>query len=222
MKQFKYLPLLMLIALLAAALAACLPRAQFALPQSPAATLDKVRTQAVATALAALTMAAYQPSTITETPTPEPTATSLPPSSTPIPTAAPTRVVTTPAVVYNAPTYTATPAQTDYLCSVEEIEPEAGKTVRVGADFDFVVRLKNTGVKGWLPGKILFVYTSGQKMQAKASMVLLTSKVSVDDEVNFTLDMVAPDAPGTYQTTWALQQPPLFFCPVHFKIVVTR
>jgi hypothetical protein len=229
MRHLKHLPILMLMLLIAISLSACLMQPPGGgLPVS--ATADKIRTQAVGTALAQLTLQALSAGGVAETPsaapspTPEPSDTPAPPTTVPTatPKAGPTSTASTSAAVYNPPTFTVTPAQTDYVCSVEEIEPAAGTTVKVGADFDFVVRLKNTGAKDWLPGKILFAYTSGQSMQTKAGLVPLTSRVPVDDTVNFTLDMRAPDAPGTYRTTWALLQPPLYFCPVHFQIVVTR
>ena len=188
---------------------------------------DRVRTQAVATAYAMLTAQASQ---LPETSSPQaaPSATPLPPTSSPSPTsAAPAATVWTATpttarpAVQDYPTFTATPAQIDYLCSVEEIEPEAGQTVKVGADFDAAVRLKNTGDKGWSAGKILLTYTSGQKMQTKASAVVLFSQVDVDGSAVFTIDMKAPDVPGTYKATWALMSAPLFFCPVHFQVVVT-
>jgi hypothetical protein len=213
---------------LALLLAGCAfgPGGNAQLPNS--ALTDRVRTQAVATAYAMLTVQASSamPIGAAATPTPEiaPSATALPPSATPLASATATRPAATSTAVQptapDYPTYTSTPAQTDYTCSVVEIEPEAGQTITHDAAFDMVVRIKNTGEKGWNPGKILLMYTSGQKMQTRTSAVPLTSQVDVDGDFVFTVDMQAPNAPGTYKTTWALLSGQLFFCPVHFQVVI--
>jgi hypothetical protein len=182
---------------------------------------DRLRTQAVATVYAGMTAQAGRAAT--EAPTSVPSATPLLPTATLNPS--PTSTTPVPQVTATWPDYptrTATPAQTDYTCAVEEIEPEPGETVKVEADFDLAVRVKNTGEKGWDPGKIMLVYTSGEKMQTKTNATVLTSQVDVDGSTVFTVDMHAPAAPGTYKTTWALMSGRLYFCPVHIQVVVVK
>ncbi len=188
-------------------------------------TADAIRTQAVATALAELATQAGRLDQPTATPVPSPTtapSATVPPLPilTPAPTQALPSATLPPARVY--PTYTATPAQTDFTCAVEEIEPATSETEKVGTQFDFNVRLKNSGQKSWQPGKILFMYTSGQKMQTKTSVVVLTSQIDVDGETVFSVPMAAPDTAGAYKTTWALYNGTLFFCPVHFQVAVSK
>jgi hypothetical protein len=215
---------------LAVLLAGCAPPGFDPGAQLPNTVLsDRIRTQAVATAYTMLTVQASKaaPGTAaTATPEMAPSATEPAPSATPRASATPDSPIVKPTssllAAADYPTYTSTPAQTDYTCSVVEIEPEAGKTFKTTTDFDLAVRIKNTGSLGWDAGKILLMYTSGQKMQTKTSAVVLTSQVDVDGDFVFRVDMQAPDAPGTYKTTWALASGPLFFCPVHFQVVVTK
>lgn len=217
---------LLLVILAALLLSACALSRFGPVPLQPTndAGANQIRTQAVATALAGLTAQPRRSSTPVEqtTPTPTSTVTPQPPAFTPTASPAPTRPAETQPAVIEYPTRTPTPSQTDYRCSIQEIEPEAAKKITVDADFDLVVRLKNTGELAWNPGKILFVYTSGEKMQSRTSAAVLTTQVDVDGEINFTVDMHAPDNPGVYKTTWALMSGPTYFCPVHFQVVVTK
>jgi hypothetical protein len=222
MKNFKFFGWMSLC--LAVLLASCAPpgfgpgSAQ-QLPNN--ALSDRLRTQAVATVYAGMTAQAGRPAT--DVPTLVPSATPLPPTVTPNPSPTPTAPAPQVTATWpDYPTRTATPAQSDYTCTVEEIEPEPGQTVKVEADFDLAVRIKNTGEKGWNPGKIMLVYTSGEKMQTKTNAAVLTSQVDVDGSTVFTVDMQAPAAPGTYKTTWALMSGRLYFCPVHIQVVVVK
>jgi len=183
---------------------------------APGLSEGDIRTQAVGTALAALTASAPSP-TRTATVTPQPTLTNtptaIPTEETPLP---PTRTL----AVWPTPTVTYTPAQTDFTCEIIEQSPgPEDDTFEPKADFDVSVRVKNTGDNNWHYTKVLFIYTNGKYMQQKDGPVLVPD-TDKSQQAHMVVDMEAPDTPGTYQTSYALIIGKLFFCPVHFTIKV--
>ncbi len=163
-------------------------------PQIFASTVSAARTEAVATAYAQLTEA------VTATPLPSDTPPATETSTvTPVPpTATSTRVI-----VY-APTYTLTPTEGPYQCSITSLSPKSGENLTQGVDFDLAVTLKNTGTKDWSTDTIDFRYLSGAKFQKKVNAIDLPENVDTGDSVDLVVDMVADTDTGTQDASWGL------------------
>ncbi len=179
-------------------------------PQIFASTVSAARTESVGTAFAQLTEA------VTATPlpsdTPQPTETS---TATPVPpTPTSTRVI-----VY-APTFTLTPTQTDYQCSITSLSPKSGESITKDADFDLAVTLKNTGTKEWSTDNVDFRYLSGTKFQKKVNAIDLPANVDTGDSIDLVVDMVASTDTGTHEASWGLVNGSTTFCTVNISVKV--
>jgi len=191
---------------------------------TPGLSEGDIRTQAVGTVLAAITASAPVPSqTASFTPQPSLTATqtAMPTENTPVP---PTR--TFPALP--TPTITYTPSQTGFSCEILDQDPGPdGDTFEPKAPFDVSVTLKNTGDNDWKatqihtpplpPSGTIFMFINGKYMQKGGGYVPHTDK---HHDAHLVIDMIAPDVPGTYVTSYSLLVNHLFFCPVSFTITV--
>jgi hypothetical protein len=187
------------------------PPLQAATAAGPSA--DEIRTQAASTVIAEFATA--QP-TRTSSPLPSPTLTiTLVPSPT---------FESTATEVYapDYPTRTWTPVQDNFRCRVDELQPAWDTTYPAEGTFDLHVELKNSGDEAWEAGRVQFTFTNGERMQKKTSAVGLVKRTEKGQVAQFTVDMVAPENPGTYDASWALQRGPLYFCIVHFQIIVNK
>ena len=75
-----------------------------------------------------------------------------------------------------------------------------------GEDFTKTWRLKNTGSCTWTSGYSL-VFDSGDAMGAPASTQLTTGTVAPGQEIDVSIDLTAPDDPGTYKGNFKLRNP---------------
>lgn len=154
------------------------------------------------------------PVVVTNTPVPPtPTATTVPA------TATATQVPTKTPVPATA-TATATPTLTTYQCSVVSSSPVSGTTMVYRYDFDGRWTFKNTGTEKWELGSVDFVYISGTKFQKYHDVVDISKTVAKGETVEFIVDMLSPDKPGTYTATWGLRRGTLIFCKVDLQIIV--
>jgi hypothetical protein len=186
---FKVSIMLIIIALLGSA---CnMPR------QSKTGTKTPNVTEAYQTVIARITEAAAQ--------TPQPT-------SAPIQTAAPTNTAqpsNIPPTATSVPATTAAPTSSVKLCD----QAEAGTPIDVtipddtvmqpGETFTKVWRLKNAGTCTWSKSYSIAVF-SGEPMDAPSS-VPLPKQIEPGGTVDISVDLVAPDSPGTYTGNWKLK-----------------
>ena len=180
------LQLFVWILILAVALSGC----NMPLGSQPAQSTISV-TQAYQTVESRLTQAALSKSTETATPPPATTAsaTALPATATP-------------------PALQVTPSPTG-ICNqavpgnpIDITVPDNTQMV-AGASYTKTWRLQNTGTCTWAKGYVA-AYFSGELMGARSS-VLLPNEVAPGQQVDISVDMVAPAAPGTYQGNWKLR-----------------
>ncbi|MDD5369117.1 MAG: NBR1-Ig-like domain-containing protein [Anaerolineaceae bacterium] len=75
--------------------------------------------------------------------------------------------------------------------------------LRPGEVFTKTWRLLNTGVCTWT-GEYSLVWFSGNQLKAPVQ-TFLSSRVEPGHGIDLSLDMQAPDLPGTYQSNWKLQ-----------------
>jgi hypothetical protein len=177
-------------------------------------TFDAVSTQAAQTVVANLTLNAPTATQVI------PTAT-LAPSNTPAPTdtSAPTN---TPTRVFIPWTQTPTPTQAAYSCTVTDLSPKSGSTLKVNEDFDGKWTVKNNGTKSWSSGNVDIRFISGTKFQTSKDAFDLGNDVAPNGTYTFTIDMKAPNSDGTYTTSWGIYLEDGSVCALNLSINVTK
>jgi hypothetical protein len=183
----------------------------------PKPTFDAISTQAVQTMAANLTLNAPTATPIPPTDTPAPTATNtIPaPTNTPAPTETPTRV-------FIPWTKTPTATQPVYNCTVTDVSPKSSDTITVDQEFDAKWSLKNSGVNTWSADNADFRYIDGTKLQSKSDLYDLSSDVAPNGTYTVTVDMKAPSSDGTYSTSWGLYLEDGTVCKLSLTINVTK
>jgi hypothetical protein len=205
-----------------AVILACVP--SFAAPAVPTVNPGAVNTFIAQTVRAAATQTAgampsatltpsLTPTRNTETPSPTVTATVLFILSTPTPIIVPTFTSVHP-ILGGSGT-----SADNYACQITKVSPPNGSVFSPRADFDVVWTVKNIGKKNWDRTDVNYIYLSGSKIH-KISGYDLPENVKVGNSVNLGVDMRAPKATGTYQTTWTMQVGSKEFCPMNFTLVV--
>jgi hypothetical protein len=170
--------LLMIIVLLTA----CAP-GQPAEPSPTPVDVEAIQTEAVQTVVAA----------VTQTAAALPTETPGLPTETPVPT---TTVTPTP-----EDTPTATPVICNNAIYVEDVTIPDETEVDAGQRFTKTWKVKNTGACDWTRAYNLR-YGYGERMGGLVTY--LTDIVPADDEVDISIQLVAPQRPGTYRGYWVL------------------
>lgn len=175
----------------------------------PTQDIPAIRTEAVKTVVAKLTIEAALQPTATLPPTTEPiviTATSEP-SATPepvivIPTATFTATVR-PATGGGGVVYpTATRRSGPDLAQMISQDPKDGTNFSAGAEFDGTWTFKNVGTSTWTTG-YEYRFAGGTNL-AKAKIYTLKRSVAPGDTITLATDMVAPAQGGRYTSYWEL------------------
>ena len=156
--------------------------------------------QATATQVTANIFATQMAATSTATPTPmavfTPTATSTPtPISTPTPARTPT------------PTPTDTPMPTPCLPDADllaDVTVPDGTNFVPGERFTKTWRVRSSGCVPW-PAGTTWVFVSGDQMGASDSIPM--PEIPLGDAFDISVEMIAPNAPGTYKGLWQMQGP---------------
>lgn len=175
----------------------------------PTPDIPAVRTEAVQTAVAKITIeAALNPSpTVEPSATPEPTATTAPAATeAPAPTAVPPTSVPTlrpstsgGGVVYPTATRRAGPDQAELVSQ----DPHDGTVFNPSAEFDGTWTFKNIGTSTWNTNYYYRV-SKGATNLAKADRYYLSQNVKPGESIRLVTDMVAPSAGGRTVTNWEL------------------
>jgi hypothetical protein len=118
------------------------------------------------------------------TTTATPTSTGTPQTATPTPTG----------------TVTVPPSACDKVQFISDVNYPDGTVVPPGATFTKTWRLKNVGTCPWTTSYQL-VFFSGQQMSAPASLAF-TQNVAVGQTYDFSVNMTAPTAAGSYRGYW--------------------
>lgn len=196
----KLLVILLLIFGLAILGACNMPSKAPPLDQSP----GMIHTVAAQTVAAQMTQAAagiqsgqqnQQPGQVQPSNTPiPPSATPIPPTNTPIPTNT------------NVPPPTATPIPCDHVdfgTPLDVTIPD-GTDLKPGETFKKTWRLVNGGTCTWTSGYHL-VFVSGDNMGSPASVQLTAGTVAPGQQIDVSVDLVAPNTPGTYRGYFKLR-----------------
>lgn len=215
------------IVALAAMLAGCATATPTLAPTAmattdPQPTLNAMGTQAAKTVVADLTKNAPSATPVTPTATLAPSATTAPsatlaPTRPVIPTALPTATVS---AVTITPLISSTPQA--YSCTITEVTPKSTDKFAPRADFDGKWIVKNTGSQTWDAQAVDIVYSSGTKMQKKTDSQDLTADVAANASLTVIVDMTAPDAVGTYTTTWLIVRGSQTLCTLNLTVNVAN
>ncbi|MEW5873125.1 MAG: NBR1-Ig-like domain-containing protein [Chloroflexota bacterium] len=136
--------------------------------------------------------------TATATVTPTETATATP-TLTPIATATPTASFT-PTATFPPPTITPLPC--DWVLFVKDVTVPDSTTFPAGSAFTKVWRLRNIGACTWTSSYTL-TFVSGDRMGGRAS-IPLGRVVLPGENVDLSVDLVAPSQAGHYRGYWML------------------
>ena len=97
--------------------------------------------------------------------------------------------------------------ETDEICNwarfVEDVTIEDRTVLEENESFTKVWRLENIGDCTWTTDYEVF-FTGGNRMEAPA-VIDLPETVAPGERIDITVDMVAPDSPGTYTGYWLLR-----------------
>ena len=142
--------------------------------------------------------------TATDTPTCTPVPTDTP-TATPTPTSTPTRTPKPTRTPTPTPTPTGTPTPTPCLPAaafVEDVTVPDGTNLGPGESFTKTWRMLSSGCAPWPPGTA-WILVSGDQMGAPASVPVPDTPLGSTADIS--VEMVAPDTPGTYKGTWQMQ-----------------
>lgn len=87
-------------------------------------------------------------------------------------------------------------------CTLLAINPLPALAPR--ADFDAVWTVQNTSYEDWNSRRFVFKYLGGAAMHKREDRINLPYTVQRGWYVDFAVDMLAPETPGWYTTTWGL------------------
>jgi hypothetical protein len=171
---------------------ACAP----ATPIEPTADVNAIRTSAAYTVVAefTLTAAAFSP-----TPQP-PTETSMPEQ----PTATATNEFTTDPTLAALGTPAALCDDYSFVLSTLDVTIPDGTPMTSGQQFVKTWKIKNAGICPWGNGYSL-IYSYGERMNGKP--VPLAAVIAPGDEVDVSVNFIAPSKPGEYAGYWQMVNP---------------
>ncbi|MEA3352062.1 MAG: NBR1-Ig-like domain-containing protein, partial [Chloroflexota bacterium] len=102
------------------------------------------------------------------------------------------------------PSSTKTPLPCNRVEFVEDVTIPDGTEIDAGDAFTKTWRLKNTGTCSWTSGYDL-IFDHGDSMGAPGSVSITSGTVASGSSVDVSVDLTAPDAPGTYRGDFLLR-----------------
>ena len=108
---------------------------------------------------------------------------------------------------------------TSSTCEVS-VSPALSTVMKPDYDFDAVWTVKNISGKTWELGTTDYKYVRGTELQKYEKFFDLNEVVKSGDSVKIRIDMLAPNAVGTYTTNWAVVQGSTIICNLPVTIIV--
>ena len=115
----------------------------------------------------------------------------------------PTSSVTPISTFTNFPPFSTTVSKCDSAAFETDVTYPDGSLVGRSSSFTKVWRIRNTGTCTWTPSYSI-VYVSGEKFGAK-NAISMPSNISPGESVAISVDLVAPNASGSYRGYWKLR-----------------
>jgi hypothetical protein len=125
-------------------------------------------------------------------------------------------ITTSTVVSVNIPAATVQPTANSCVATI--IEPRNSITVR--SKFDTVWAVQNISGSDWLSDSVDYKFVSGTKMQQK-DLYDFTQNIKNGESGNFTVNMLAPNETGIYNTTWAIASGSQILCIMSVAVTVT-
>lgn len=145
--------------------------------------------------------AAIQTQTMAAIQSQAPTATVATPTHSPEPdTATPTTTITP----TSSPTGTAVVNLCDRAAFVEDVTIPDGTEIEAGSEFTKTWLLRNDGTCTW-SSTYQVVFASGDQMGGPNSKQLSSEPIAPGETVQVSVNLTAPDEPGSYLGNWVLQ-----------------
>lgn len=121
-------------------------------------------------------------------------------------------------------TPTRTPNPSGYDCETTLLSPYYYGEFSRGAEFNFTIRIRNTGSKEW-GNEVMMEWVSGLKAEKTPiyAYALPQGTVAIDDEIEYSIVMVAPDevgGDGKFTSAYALKNDQETFCEFEYNIFV--
>lgn len=208
----------LLIIVFAVSLSACGPSA----PVEPAIDPNMIKTEAVQTAFAQMTLEAIMNPSATPQPTetPVPTATTAPTmtitATVGTPIALPgvaTKAVALPGVATQAPVSGLAPLTTGDKAEWISNTPVDGYKIYLKTDessvrnFDLIWSVKNTGTTTWNTSYKARYFSGAKFFNEVTEVKFRDASVPPGGLTNIIIDVTCPSVAGTYLTTWVLSNP---------------
>lgn len=102
------------------------------------------------------------------------------------------------------PAPTATTEPCDVAGFIRDVTIEDGTSMMPGTSFTKTWRVINEGTCTWTKDYDI-VFDSGDSMDGGPAVSITTGNVDPGSQLDISVDMVAPDTPGTYRGTWQLR-----------------
>ena len=216
------------------AASACSPSLPAQSPTPPPDTstpdLGRTATAQVMTAIAGFSATPSYTPTVTQTPyptiTPIPSPTSLQ-SSTPAPlsTLGDGSAGGTPGTP-GTPGTSGPPPTVPYACTLVSKLPTDWSILKPGDTFSASWKIKNSGMNTWKFGHVVLIFISGNKLQRNKNKTVydIPADVLPGTSTTLVLDMLAPNKPSNYISSWGLQftNTKAVFCDFSVRITVAK
>ena len=89
---------------------------------------------------------------------------------------------------------------------VSDVTTPDGTQIEVNKSFTKTWRLTNVGTCTWTSGYSL-VFENGDQMGGPASQALTNTNIAPNQTVDISVNLVAPNTPGTYRGNWKIREP---------------
>jgi hypothetical protein len=104
-------------------------------------------------------------------------------------------------------------------CTVSIAAPRS--SVSVLSKFDAIWTIRNLSGYEWRTDSVDYQYIGGTKMHKQAGYDL-TQTIKDGESAQIVVDMIAPDTPGLYNTTWAIASGSRTLCVLYVTVTVTE
>jgi len=130
------------------------------------------------------------------------------------------------------PTFTTAPSLTPtnvtsgsgdvlYSCEVVKLSPESGYDFKKNQKFTWTIRVKNNGTARWDRGDTKIAHIKGAEYYIDRR-VLLEETTEVGEFGEFHVELISPNDPGRYTSTWTMRKGIHNFCVIKYQIFVLK
>jgi hypothetical protein len=119
-----------------------------------------------------------------------------------------------------AATYTPWPGSAAYHCRAELITPRPAELLYPDMTFETHWRLTNNGSQPWDHPSVDVVFMDGDRLHTTGDVIDLPETINPGGTLDLFINMRTPSQPGSLQTAWALKRGTLYFCSLNRSLEV--